>query len=613
MTNDNLYPPEPPNKDLGFTKQRSENGNKKDTSTLLPHQGVTDCTTLNRSLPQEPKRKIVIRLKKKSNESAIVESQVPVSETISSDKLNTCSQTTQPIESSQTLGLESTSQDVALKPYWNSRVAEMSRRLWLPIETDSVASPLNSLNGSFQRMEQNSWFSIKQWSPLDPMNLPKTSLLSSTSSIVESMEEESTKKTKAKKKPKQTKRTLKSKSKKPPVNSSRVIRLNNLKPEDIQTFQRWFGCYRMTYNMALSALKTNWANTPLNEYWLRDRFVTKKNIPKELNFLLETPKHIREGAIKELVTAYKVNLNKRREDPNFRFNIQFKSKKTKDSTILIPSSGMKIVEDGETAKSIRMYPTILKNFLNYSNKRNKDIEIDRDCRLRMSPIGEFYLHIPMKVSAPDNQGGNKDTVISLDPGVRTFMTGYSPLVKTCYKFADGDIARIQRLCCHLDKLVSKTSKSKGHYNVLPRRRMLRAQYRLRQRIKNLVKEVHYKTISFLLNNFSTIIIPNTPIKEMMKKTKRRINSKTARNMLTWSHYTFRQRLNTKIKNSQHQIIEGGEEYTSKTCSNCGSLHPDLGGKKVFVCKCCNVKMDRDVNGSRGILLKLLSTSVPENS
>lgn len=601
----NLYPPEPPNNVLEFILPPLENGIKKVISKSLLPQVAIDSTMSNLLSTTVPKKKIKIVFKKNVN-SVTVESQALDKKTILTDKSNTCEQTIQTIKLSQTLDRVSTSQERAFEPYWNCQVGELSKKLWLPIEIDSVGSPLNSSNGYFQSMEQNSWFSIKQWKHHNLLNLPKTSLLSSMSSIVGSMEEGST--IKKKKNKAAPKKTLLTKTKKPMVNSSRVIKLKNLKAEDIRVFRQWFGCYRKTYNLALDSLKNNWKNTPLNQYWLRNRFVTKWNVPKNLSYLLDTPKHIRECAMKELVTAYKTNLEKRKQNPNFTFDVKFKSKKEKNVTIPIPFSGIKSSKDPNNQTYIKMFPTFLQNRLEYFVKRNKDVDITRDCRLRMSPLGNFYLHVPMSVSAPESQGGNKDTVISLDPGVRTFLTGYSPSTNTCYKFADKDISRLQRLCCHLDKLISLTAKKKGHCHHINRMKMKKAQYRLRLKIKNLVKEVHCKTIHFLRHNFSTIIIPNTKIKEIVKKKNRKINNKTARQMLTWSHYTFRQRLITKVKGDNITIIEGGEEYTSKTCSNCGCLNHHLGGQKMFHCKQCKVKMDRDVNGSRGILLKLLTSA-----
>ena len=93
---------------------------------------------------------------------------------------------------------------------------------------------------------------------------------------------------------------------------------------------------------------------------------------------------------------------------------------------------------------------------------------------------------------------------------------------------------------------------------------------------------------------------------MILKGKRKINSKTARNIITWSHFTFRQRLLHKIReypNVKLKIVT--EEFTSKTCGKCGTLNPNLGSNKEFICGSCNYKSDRDLNAARNIFIKSL--------
>lgn len=51
------------------------------------------------------------------------------------------------------------------------------------------------------------------------------------------------------------------------------------------------------------------------------------------------------------------------------------------------------------------------------------------------------------------------------------------------------------------------------------------------------------------------------------------------------------------------ITQVTEEYTSKTCGNCGELNEKLGSNKTFECQKCKIVIDRDCNGCRNILLK----------
>ena len=91
---------------------------------------------------------------------------------------------------------------------------------------------------------------------------------------------------------------------------------------------------------------------------------------------------------------------------------------------------------------------------------------------------------------------------------------------------------------------------------------------------------------------------------------RKINQKTARAMLNWSHFTFRQRLLHKAREYPHVTVAVcTEEYTTRTCgaSECGRVNPSFSGK-VFKCAFCPFACDRDVNGARNIALKFLTES-----
>ena len=134
--------------------------------------------------------------------------------------------------------------------------------------------------------------------------------------------------------------------------------------------------------------------------------------------------------------------------------------------------------------------------------------------------------------------------------------------------------------------------------------MRRAQARIRQKIRNLIDEVHRKTALWLVQTFDAIIIPPFNGGEMGKKTRhRKISSKTVRSMMTWAHARFRNRLLSKAEEYGKQVFLVSEAYTSKTCSACGWIDLKLGGKKVFKCKQCCLRIDRDINGARGILLR----------
>ena len=65
---------------------------------------------------------------------------------------------------------------------------------------------------------------------------------------------------------------------------------------------------------------------------------------------------------------------------------------------------------------------------------------------------------------------------------------------------------------------------------------------------------------------------------------------------------------TKAKQENVMIYVKGEEYTTKTCTNCLQIIPGVKGHKVLKCPHCDVKIERDLNGSRNIFLKNISVT-----
>lgn len=220
----------------------------------------------------------------------------------------------------------------------------------------------------------------------------------------------------------------------------------------------------------------------------------------------------------------------------------------------------------------------------------------RDSRL-VWDNGAWFLAVSFRAAA-HTTGENQARAVALDPGVRTFLTFFSP---TSYgKLGDQAQQRIVRLLVHLDRLISERAKS----NSRRKRRLTLAIGRMRRKLRSLIDELHWKSIRFLLDNFDIIIVPPFAAGQMVRKTSRKLRNKSVRAMLGLSHSKFRARLISKAKYEGKQVILQCEAYTSKTVSWAGELLTKLGGRK-YVRSADGVTMDRDVNGARGTFLRAL--------
>ena len=108
----------------------------------------------------------------------------------------------------------------------------------------------------------------------------------------------------------------------------------------------------------------------------------------------------------------------------------------------------------------------------------------------------------------------------MDPGVRSFLTFFSEA--DCGKVGYQAFGRIQRLCQHLDRLISRTDQEK---NRKKRRNMRKAQARMRQKIINLVDELHWQCARWLTSNYRVILLPKFETQSMTRRGERQIQDR----------------------------------------------------------------------------------------
>jgi putative transposase len=363
---------------------------------------------------------------------------------------------------------------------------------------------------------------------------------------------------------------------------------------------KWIGTSRWTYNQVVATIRKK--TTKASKKDLRALLLNKTSLMgTEYEWVLETPYDIRDEAMADVLKAIKTNFAAKRK----RFHLKFRSRKDEHQSITVlkkhwnhKRGDYSSVFGATKLRSPESLPT----------------NLECDSRLIKTALGHWYLCLPLqlkKIEHGENQangeidsGEQTSSILALDPGVRTFMTGYDPSGKV-WEWGKQDIGRIYRLCHTIDKMQSEWSQKDVRHG--RKYRLKKAAMRVRLKIRNLIDEMHKKLAKWLCENYRTVLLPAFETSGMIRRGQRKINSKTVRGMVTWSHYRFRQRLLHKVRAYPGRtIIVCDEAYTSKTCGQCGVLHRQLGGCKVFKCPSCKVVIDRDVNGARNILLRYLT-------
>lgn len=130
--------------------------------------------------------------------------------------------------------------------------------------------------------------------------------------------------------------------------------------------------------------------------------------------------------------------------------------------------------------------------------------------------------------------------------------------------------------------------------------------RLRGRFQAILKDFHFKAAHYLCSMYDNIIIPKFGSKSITKRVDRRLRTKSIHHMTCLGHSKFKEILSQTTERMEKNVFVVGEEYTTKTCCNCGILHETSGGSKVFSCKSCCFHADRDIHAVFNIFLKFLT-------
>jgi len=357
----------------------------------------------------------------------------------------------------------------------------------------------------------------------------------------------------------------------------------------------------LSYPTIRSLVESKELKQEINEHLIFQSFEDKSlDIKKKSNLTPWWPDihtRIPRGSISKFVSSYNSAVSNLYNKNISSFQMKYQSKKRKSQYASFEDSGfpslLKKIKSRYTYKTSikKRQTTSFENIFNSTKKRGCELIYDK---IR----NQYYIHYSVDVSyypsndiRTDRQGiifQEDKRIISLDPGIRKFMTGYDPTGKTIL-IGDGEADVIINKLLEIDDLESKKD---DNYKFLINKIWLD--------IKNKVNELHWKTIRYLLDNYDIILLPKFLISGMVRSKK--IGRKTKRMLYMYSFFQFKQKLLWKASVENKKVIIVDESYTSKTCGCCGCLN-DVGSSEIYKCKNCELVVDRDINGARNIFLK----------
>jgi putative transposase len=218
----------------------------------------------------------------------------------------------------------------------------------------------------------------------------------------------------------------------------------------------------------------------------------------------------------------------------------------------------------------------------------------KSCRFKYDPqTNQHFILYPVPVDyfpkgdrrASKNQVSEKpQKEIALDPGVRKFLTGYSPDNKVTI-VGQGAGIEMTKLLHEIEIETKKVIREK-----------------LWARLKNRNNDLHWKTIKHFTDNYGQIIMGDIKTQGMIKDTNK-IPRITKRLLNQFAFYQFKSRLSWKCSILNRELWFIHEAYTTKDCTCCGNPNEDIGRGEIYNCSNCGICIDRDYAGARSIFLK----------
>ena len=560
--------------------------------------------------------------------SAMPGSLPPHKKKIWKDRLSCSELDTLTMKLSKMLEAASTSKERDLKPFWDSHLEESYKSLWLPTKTDYADLGSSSSANLCDLETGKSWFSMTRKTKLPNKSSAKTCSPSLQFSVPESTVSEVGRTGGLL--PVQKKQAKKGKAKSGAV---KCLRIRLFPGEELDWVMQAHSQSRWMYNAALSICYQHFGDVSklesVSETKLRDlvqhyRYSVEDSILSSGETIqYKEFKHdesytrwptcpgnpilhnrIARGAVVSFARALNAGLSNLKAGNIRKFEMGYKSRKHSPTytTFFEDKSFPKLFK---TMKSMYCYTKKWKGgnrrtFTTFQDIFSQDTSpggftLEYDCLTDKHYIlytvpSDWYPSNDRRRDSQTPAAQEKGAdLVSCDPGVRTFLSCYSP---TGHVTSIGEAANqdLYRLLEHADKLKAEQAPERD----------IRL---INRKIRNMCNDLHWKAAKFLASNYKVILLPHFRTAEMLRG--RKLSKRTKRQMQAFSFFQFKEKLAFQCHKYKSHLVLVEEDYTSKTCGACGEVKWDLKGEKTFTCDSCRVVLDRDENGARNILLKNL--------
>jgi putative transposase len=350
--------------------------------------------------------------------------------------------------------------------------------------------------------------------------------------------------------------------------------------------KNWILLYNISYNKTIKYLKNNKLTS-----FISLRPIIKKSFNNEIKKLIKKfkiPSHTIDYAIKDVVTAYKSALANYKNKNIKYFYLRYKKLSSPILTITLEDSAFSKIHNtfckNILGKFIKSKPINILKGINHTSKLSYN-----------QYTNKYFLNVPKEIIKENLEDRN---VCAIDPGSRTFLTvcGNNKIIQ----IGNNSTELIRK---SLNKIEETDQNLKSNLlNLKDRKKLKKAIYIRREKLRNRIKDMHYKSIKYLCNNFKAILLGKLSTKSCIANKNSKLNNVAKKDLINLKHFNFRQLLLAKgeVTNTDVQIVD--ESFTSKKCLKCDLINTSNSSKQ-FNCSQCNFSADRDIHSGFNIFVK----------
>lgn len=346
--------------------------------------------------------------------------------------------------------------------------------------------------------------------------------------------------------------------------------------DQVSQIHQHFGCARWVYNYALNKKITAYQS----EKKSLSRFDIQADLPKlkkqeATAWLKEVNAQSLQASLENLDKAYTRFFKEKKGFP------KFKSKKDNRQSFHVPQQSR---VNFETSKlSLPKFKTDISIVLHRTFEgKIKTVTISK------TPTGKYFASILVEVNevVPTKKPISENKAVGIDLGIKTFATLSDGVIIENPKRLRKSLKKLKRL----QRTVSR--QSKGGFN---RAKSVKKLAIVHDKVANQRKDFLHKTTTFLVRNYDTICLETLTASNMMK------NHRLAQALSDIAIGKFNELMEYKANWYGKNILRIGRFEPSSRLCTCGVVNKELKlSDRVWTCKICNTKHDRDVLASNNI-------------